>query len=105
MIHKSNINVRFNSGLYQCTHESTYDCGDVQAAEVGCRPVVDLALGVEPAIPVVSGATPHTASVGQTVQVCPVSTALWVSKQTQSSDCYKYMPILEIVDDPMCLIL
>lgn len=59
--------------------EQTYGHGDVEAAEVGCCPVVDLTLCVESAVAVVSRTTPNTAPVGQAVQVCPVPAARWVS--------------------------
>lgn len=45
----------------------TYGRGDVEAAEVGGRPIVDLSLGVEPAIAVVCGGAPHAAPVGQAI--------------------------------------
>lgn len=61
-------------------HEQTYGCGDVEAAEVGCHPVVDLTLCVESAIAVVCRTAPDTAPIGQAVQVCPVPAAWWVSE-------------------------
>lgn len=83
--------------------EFTYGWGDVEAAEVGCWAIVDLTLSVESAITVVSGTTPDTAAVGQAVQVCPVPTALWVSKGIKCFDCYGYstMPVVELHCDLM----
>lgn len=84
--------------LCTCVHECTYGWGDVEAAQVGCWPVVDLTLSVESAISVVSAIAPDTAPVGQAVQVCPVPTPLWVSKDIKCSDRYGYitMPGVEL---------
>lgn len=65
--------------------EQTYGRGDVEAAEVGCSPVVDLALCVESAITVVRRAAPDNAPTGQAVQVCPVPAAWGVSENIRCS--------------------
>lgn len=72
------LNLKLN--CLHVVHERTYGRGDVEAAEVGCCPVVDLTLCVESAITVVSCATPDNAPIGQAVQVCPVPAAWGVSE-------------------------
>lgn len=77
---KKNVNVRCNGSLCQCVLKRTFAHGHVKATEVSCCPVVDLTLSVESAISVVSCTTPGHTPIGQTVQVCPVPSTLWVSE-------------------------
>lgn len=72
--------------------ECTYGWGDVEAADVGSRPVVDFTLRVESPITVVSGAAPHTVPVSQAVQIGPVPTVMWVSKDNSAATVIEIHP-------------